>query len=428
MAQKLMQRLFQGRFRVPQYVRETLQIPKPPPIYSTRQRLRRPPKYIKGVKGGNYFRIKIPPKQKRLPDVPKLPPTNPMPKPFKTPPPTLSNVLTATTESSYERYARRSLGWLKANAAIIILNVGSICTLVGFTRSDILQLRALSSAGNIMFVMYNLGQSTILWPSVAWSSLFAAVNGYKILEILHERTAEVHMTEEQEKYFVDHFMPHGITPKQFERLENKATKFCLKKGELLARKGDQLDHLYLVIEGSTHAHIFGRQLTAASTNADTKGDQKAGGDSGAWVGEMAFLDRFWEKEQGKYSRRSDDAEEESLDDKSGEHVPRRVVGAAIYTILADEDCTVMAWSHEDMEELMESSTDLRAALTRAMTSALVGKVVNLTVSRSQKGLPRWTTWMSEWKHNDGAKVQLRSIQKLPEDKAQETEPAKPVVA
>jgi CRP-like cAMP-binding protein len=273
--------------------------------------------------------------------------------------------------------------------------------------------------GNILFVAYNLGQTRILWPSIAWSSLFAAVNGVKIFEILHERNAEVHMTKEQEAVFVEHFMPHGITPKQFERIENKADTRRLKKGEYLTRKGDKLDGLYLIIEGSTRAHILGRQLTAISTNPDTKGDQKEGGDSGAWVGEMAFLDRFWTKEQGKKTN------ETSSEEASETQVPKKVLGVALYTIMvASEECTVMSWSQDDMEELMESSTDLRAALTRAMTSALVGKVVNLTVSRIQRDAPRWTTWLSDWKHNDGARVQVSSLQKMPEDKGSEAEDPK----
>ena len=78
-----------------------------------------------------------------------------------------------------------------------------------------------------MFIFYNLAQKTILWPPVAWSSLFTVVNGLKIFEILNERNAKVYMTAEKEKVFEDHFMPHGITPKQFERIERKANKCWL---------------------------------------------------------------------------------------------------------------------------------------------------------------------------------------------------------
>src|SRR5210317_587272 len=122
--------------------------------------------------------------------------------------------------------------------------------------------------GQLMFAGYNLAQTTILWPSVAWSCLFATVNAVKIFEILHERHVDVHMNEAQEELFVEHFMPHGVTPKQFEKIDQKAAKFKLKAGDYLIRKGEKLDHVYLVVEGSTKAHILGRKLSAASTNKD----------------------------------------------------------------------------------------------------------------------------------------------------------------
>jgi CRP-like cAMP-binding protein len=264
--------------------------------------------------------------------------------------------------------------------------------------------------GQLTFAAYNLGQATILWPSVAWSGLFASVNASKIYDIFHERNADVHMSEEQENVFVEYFMPHGVTPKQFERIEEKATKVLLKKGDFLIRKGDMLNHLYLVVDGSTHAHILGRRVTAASTSPVTRGDQLEGGDSGAWVGELTFLDKLWDFEQGNMRQQY-----ESRDEKDMAKSPKLGLGISMYTIVADDDCIVMSWSHDEIADLMESSTDLRAALTRAMTSAVVGKVVNLTVSHSEPEMPRWSSWLSEWKN--GARVQVRDAQKLLESQS-----------
>jgi CRP-like cAMP-binding protein len=391
MTKNLVQQLFHGPPKVPRAVRELLQIQRDLPSYvpATRRWRRQTPKYVKGVSNGNYFRIKIPPKKKILPAVPKLPPTNPMPKPLSPPPKPL--IASPDSPIQFKSYPRRLLGWLKSNRAVLVLNFGSMCTLTGFMRSDVLELRSLALTGNCMFILYVLQQNPILWPSIIWSGMFGTVNAWKIVEILHERTAEVHMNEDEQKLFVSHFMSHGVTPKQYERITKKATKLSLKKGDVLVRSGDKLKKIYLVAEGATRGLVLGRFVTAASTNPETKGDRKAGGDSGAWIGEMAFLDSLWELEQGKTSESS-----------------KKVVEGAIYTIVCDEDCTVLTWSHEDMAELMGSSNDLRSALTRAMTSALVGKVVNLTVSRTQQGLPHWSTWLSDWGSNDGAKVSLRS--------------------
>jgi CRP-like cAMP-binding protein len=298
-----------------------------------------------------------------------------------------------------------------------------MCTLLAFTRSDILELRSLSVTGNICFMVFTLRQKMILWPNIFWSSLFASVNGYKIYEIFEERNASVSMTKEEEKIFVDFFMPHGVTPKQFERIEQSAEFFKLKKGDLLIKKGDKPTKVYLIVDGSTDALVLGRRLTAASTNHDTKGDQKEGGDSGAWAGEMAFLKQFWEKEQKSIIHHNDEDtvaikdEEGDNNDKITTNIDSKVNMKSspptgllasrfeiyLYSIIAAEDCTIMSWSHEEMEELMKSSTDLRSALTRAMSSALVGKVVNLTISRAHNTKVPWSVWLKDW---NGSSVEV----------------------
>lgn len=407
MKKAALDQLFVSRFRGPKSIRNVLDSPRPHPRdLSLSKRRTRTPTYIKGVHNGNFFRIRIPPKKEQPASVQKLPTPTAPPKPFKTPPPrepsSRQNASSSGGDGSWRR--QRAYDWFRANWSILVLNFGSICTLTGFTRSDVLELRMLSMTGSLASVVYIMSQNQVLWLPVLWSTLFASVNGFKISQILHERNAEVHMTDKQEEVFVEHFMPHGVTPKQFERIDQRAKCFKLKKGEFLIRLGEKLDHVYLIVEGSTQAHILGRSLTAASTTAKTKGSQKVGGDSGKWVGEMAFLNKLLEKEKGKVQTPSDSQQSTNNPGDS-----------AIYSIIAKEDCTVMAWSFEDLEALMHSSTDLRAAITRAMTTALVGKVVNLTISRSSAGLPNWSAWLADWKRNDGASVQVQSIHRLPED-------------
>lgn len=123
--------------------------------------------------------------------------------------------------------------------------------------------------------------------------------------------------------------------------------------------------------------------------------------SGAWVGEMAFLDYYWHKEQKKISKTAPTV-----------YVPKE----AIYTIIATTDCVILRWSHENLEELMGTSNDLRSALTRAMTSSLVSKVVNMTVSKT-KEMPTWSIWLSNWSHRDGASVKVSSVTELAEKEA-----------
>ena len=90
---------------------------------------------------------------------------------------------------------------------------------------------------------------------------------------------------------------------------------------------------------------------------------------------------------------------------------------AMYTIIATEDCTICRWSFEDMEKLMSKSVDMRGALTRAMTNAVVGKVVNMTISRAK--VPQWTAWLADWQRDDGATVELRRIETMPPEDPEE---------
>jgi hypothetical protein len=149
---------------------------------------------------------------------------------------------------------------------------------------------------------------------------------------------------------------------------------------------------------------------------------------------MAFLDAVWDKEQHQIAeakRKADTTREKCKNhsDDTNTKVPintesssqsttsstdkKQKVQTAIYTIVATEDCTVWRWSFDDMEKLMSNSVDMRGALTRAMTNAVVGKVVNMTFSRAK--IPQWTAWLGDWTRDDGAKVELNRIQTLPDE-------------
>lgn len=407
---ELIQRIFHGRSKAPYGVRQILEAPAireildaPPTAFKHKsKRSRRSLKYVKGVQNGYFVRIKVPPR-----------PAASIKESSKTTTPTSSQrtILpnATTTESTTSSHPFSFYEWFRSNLPVITLNFGSICILLGFSRSDILELRAMTTVGQLTFAFYNLSQATILWPSVAWSTLFASVNTVKIFDTIQERHGEVHMNAQDLKVYTTHFMPHGITPKQFERISHKATVIQLKQGEFLIRKGCLLDKVFLVTEGSTHAHILGRHLTGVSTRPQDR-HPKEGGDSGAWVGEMTFLDTLWEQkpQPPQATGAAYGKPVENTKNRHDKFHEKQGSGISLYTILADSDCSVMTWTYDDMAEVMESSTDLRASLTRAMTSAVVGKVVNLSISQTtlkRGGAPRWlSAWLSDWKREDGTKI------------------------
>jgi CRP-like cAMP-binding protein len=362
------------------------------------------------------------------------------------------------------------------------LNFGSVCTLVAFTRSDVLELRSLSVVGSACSVVYQLTLQPVRYAPIVWSLLFAGVNSVKIQSILRERGSAVRLTGEQERIYVRHFMPHGITPKQFEAVLGCARIRRYPKGAAILKQGDRVERVYLVVRGATRATILGRRVSAASMPLDMEEDEGGVVDRGAiggrearssaWIGEMTFLEKYWIKEQLQVQRRSKKPEiDEALtgarsevavtvQDRPGEVrvtqpkgnsskagagtssgtrtpdpeiqrsraamskdvslaakrtirpseasaavVPEAKAERSMCTITAVEDCTVLEWSQEDFENLMERSTDLRAALTRALSSALVGKVINFTLSKSQAHRS-WSQWLDDWKHSDGATIRV----------------------
>lgn len=459
------------------------------------------PQYLTGTRNGVFYRIPIPSgmKSKPLPSIPKL--HTPISPPMRLTPIGESSSSSSSSTASVLTHAKhRSIGsssnsakasaasssaselvlssaekrhefwerlavWFKDNYGTLILNFGSICTLIGFTRSDVLELRYLSVTGSVCAIAYHFANKPLRIPVVLWSSTFAAVNSFKIFEILQERKGSVQLTQEQEEIYINFFMPHGITPKQFELIYQAAHVLHVKKGECLVRQNAMFHHVDLVVAGTTRASVLGRFLTAASTTP-TAHEERAGGASGAWIGEMSLLERVWIQDNAatrqlqptkrlaaaasaakagavvvpkdaatttttttatrKVTNASENADKSfgdtalkhkssakrrSDDEKTPFQIPvnteptKPKASHAMYTIVAQEDCTVLRWSHADMQALMERSTDMRAALTRAMTAAIVAKVINFTVSRAS-AKATWATWLDDWKYSAGAQVQI----------------------
>lgn len=505
------------------------------------------PRFIKGIHRGNFYRIKLPPairNRKSIPDMPRLPNTNPQstPKTLTSAPPTPSqttkslaaNHATYSRREWYEEFAHLLWEWWKTNWPVLVFNFGSVCSLIGFTRSDVLELRVLSVTGSACGVLYNLYQTPLRVPPIAWSLTFGAVNAWKIYEIFLERRGVVHLTHEQESIYIKHFLPHGITPKQFEAIHSKAERLTIPKGKPLIRKGEELEHVWLVVHGSTTAHMLGRRLTAASTRDDAH-ETNEGGASGAWIGEITFLECLWYKEQSKnksppssstadssatatstpttkvqpplpppslvlphtakritpapiglavpipalqqkeqaalssphvarnttiagsdtkdakltattttttssssttatsITRKSSETDKDATRDptpngtdpndepltkpvKPSDQGPQKPkTNISMYSITAKEDCEVLRWTHDDMDALMGRSADLRNALTRAMTAAIVGKVINFTVSRST-GQRSWATFMSAFQGNNDKDKQQKEQQQSANEK------------
>jgi CRP-like cAMP-binding protein len=369
-------------------------------------------------------------------------------------------------------FYKRMSQWFANNYGILILNIGSLATLTGFTRTDILELRLLSITGSLSSVIYFLTRPPpFVYGSVIWSLIFASTNAYMVYYIYEERKGQIQpLTEEEKDLYEEHFMPHGVTPRQFEKLIQRAQLIHLKRGDILIQKGQELDSVYLVSSGATEAvGNLSRRITAASSIQGNKQRLK-GGDSGAWVGEFLFLDYLRLRDlQGKttnkihtnkntielrhspqvedlvntrkdhekdvksnmepmaqsneyktfpsrsYSRHKSELDQNvanETDKKRNDLASTSKSSASILTYIATQDSKIYSWDYEDLATLLGTSSDLRSAVTRAMTAALVGKVVNLYISNSdhERQSSDWIQWVKDyWYASTGDIVKVNIV-------------------
>ena len=347
----------------------------------------------------------------------KIPaPQNMVPKPIEAPP-SLKPLLPIGRPAPKEKQkkARRKLKqWLKDNAGIIILNFGSICSFMSFTRMDILELRVLSITGSVSSIIYFSSRPPpLVVAPIIWSSIFTGTNLYMIYLIYEERKGKTEpMTIEEESAYEEHFLPHAVTPRQYEKLLKIAKKRELSRGDVLIQKGDKMKKVYLVVNGATEAvNTMSRRVTAASSRKGNK-ESLAGGDAGAWIGEIAFFDYLAERDQQGQSFQppspppaitkalplatAPSVSERNILPKEPTMTRESATQNAILTYIATKDSTIVyEWDFVELADLMRSSSELRSSVSRAMTAAVVGKVVNLYISKADANTPIWKKWLRD---------------------------------
>jgi CRP-like cAMP-binding protein len=444
---RLLEQLFRSRFRPPKDVRKL--------IDDTAKKHRRSAAigdtHVKGIYKGNYYLIIIPYNQVERSIVPKLPsPQTSSPKPFKR----VETAIQQAQESSgewFHDFWLRLKKWGELNWPVLVLNFGSACSLIGFSRSDVLELRTLSVTGSACSFIYLFATKPIRYTPIVWTAFFATVNSLFIYRILRERNSSVRLTKEQQDLYRSYFLPYGVTPKQFESIYNQAKVVEYKQGTVIIRQGQKMEHVYLVIKGETVASILGRRLSAVSTKPgaplSSLAEEQPEAAPGAWIGEIEFLEKYWSKDNEAESQEKN--RRQALDQPSAtkpsqpkaiEKLPERIppeVNAqhrstfrpgdveqaslklksqhSLYTIVARDDVTALEWPHDTLKTLIKSSGDMQVAMTRAMTAAIVGKVISFSVSRSK------FSWLDDLKYGNVASV-AKKFQQVEQYRAAEDLP------
>jgi hypothetical protein len=75
-----------------------------------------------------------------------------------------------------------------------------------------------------------------LYPPLTWASIFGATNAYNISLILSERSDKVTLTKDEQALYEEHFLTHGVTPKQFHMIMDKSKVIRVPKDQVIVTK------------------------------------------------------------------------------------------------------------------------------------------------------------------------------------------------
>jgi CRP-like cAMP-binding protein len=139
---------------------------------------------------------------------------------------------------------------------IVLANLAYVLTLIAFVTRDVLYLRSLLVAAQIIVVTYTWYNGVHLIS--AWNALFVVINSYMVVQILRERRA-VELPDDLRPLHERHFA--ALSPQEFLRLWRQGRREMLRAGDRLARAGQRPDSLYFILSGQVrvsrnHANVF----------------------------------------------------------------------------------------------------------------------------------------------------------------------------
>ena len=209
---------------------------------------------------------------------------------------------------------------MSANA---IIHVANILYLLSYSVKDMLWLRCLTVVAALCLLPYYYVQPVPLTAAIVWNLLFIGINLIQIVILLRERRP-VTLTEDQQRLYQLAF--HSVTPREFLKLLEVACWEEAADGQLIVRKGEDIDRMMVIHSGS--ASIRCGEQTVAELGP------------GQFVGEMSFI--------------------------TGDPTSADVV--ALKTL------RYVSWSKDSLRCLLDERPQLKVALQDAIGADLVGKL------------------------------------------------------
>jgi hypothetical protein len=139
----------------------------------------------------------------------------------------------------------------------LFIHAANILLLVAYCVRDVLWLRLFAVASALVAIPYFFLQPEPLWQALAWSALFAVINGFQSWRLFLERRP-IQLTSEEE--LVRKLVFRDLPPRKVLQVIGVGSWSTSKAGDHLLTAGKLPDALPLVVSGKVQVTVGGRVL------------------------------------------------------------------------------------------------------------------------------------------------------------------------
>jgi hypothetical protein len=136
-----------------------------------------------------------------------------------------------------------------------LVNLANFAFLLALSVRNVLWLRILSLASDVLVLPYYYFQHEPLWPPIFWGVAFIIVNCIQIVILALDRRPVILSDREEELY---HVAFGSIDKRDFLKLASLARWLEVSPGETIVKKGHHISEAIVLISGETEAVLDGK--------------------------------------------------------------------------------------------------------------------------------------------------------------------------
>lgn len=137
------------------------------------------------------------------------------------------------------------------------IHAANILLLIAYSVRDVLWLRLFAVAASLIAIPYYVLQPTMLWPPLAWSVVFAAINLFQSWLLFIERRP-VKLTAEEEE--IRRLAFQELPPRKVLQILSIGSWVTTQVDEPLLERGKLLNYISLIIRGKVRVTKDGRVI------------------------------------------------------------------------------------------------------------------------------------------------------------------------